>query len=96
MRLGHWLSRVYLRVRVFRLICIKVRCCGCRRLLASLESRDQLRAATYALCITVERSHRQRLLHKQESSDGVVGGDSEVSLGHGLLQIMFSVESVSD
>lgn len=42
------------------------------------------RAASYALCITVERSHRQRLLHKQEGSDGVVGGDGEVSLGHGV------------
>lgn len=40
-------------------------------------------AASYALCIRVERSHRQRLLHKQEGSDGVVGGGSEVSLGHG-------------
>lgn len=37
------LSVVYLWVRVICLIYIKVRCSQCRRLLASLESRDQVR-----------------------------------------------------
>lgn len=54
------------------------------------------KAASYALCIMVERSHRQRLLHKQEGSDGVVVEESEVPLGHGCLQIMLSVYSASE
>lgn len=41
--IGFWLSVVYLQVKVIYLIYIKVRCSQCRRLLASLESRDQVR-----------------------------------------------------
>lgn len=41
--IGFWLSLVYLQVKVIYLIYIKVRCCQCRRLPATLESRDQVR-----------------------------------------------------